>query len=131
MSILRPESGQKSRVPHANPTFSHQGEGHLNLKGNADAALDDGFWQQHLGAATYQYPELDYARDYKPAYQLVLELYVQQGAAGRFDDAVNGLEARWEASKGQSRLDWQQAKAIIVEAWNTLMNKGLDMQHPH
>lgn len=81
-----------------------------------------GYWRGHYrglpGGSALRYG------DYEPAVKLGLDAYMR--ARGRaLDDMESELEACYRRTRGVSRLDWEQARAIVRLAWNHLHLRGL------
>ncbi len=85
---------------------------------------DDLYWRDtYLTTPYYQsaiivVSDLDYDRDYQPAYRLGYEDRSQYAPHHRFEEAEGELSQKWELVKGQSRLKWEQAKQAVRAAWD-------------
>lgn len=81
------------------------------------------YWREHYQATPYyrehndQLSDLNYDRDYGPAYRLGYESR-EQYASQKFDDIEQDLQHKWESFKGESRLKWEQAKQATKDAWD-------------
>ena len=78
------------------------------------AAQEDAYWSHAYRQAPYLRPGRDY-EDYAPAYCVGYCGYAQYG--GSFADAERCLGANWLRIKGDSRLDWDEARLAISAAW--------------
>ena len=82
------------------------------------------YWRENASYTTYYietrqfYENLDYERDYDPAYRVGYEQRTQYDKNTRFEDIELDLKAKWEHIKGQSILSWEQAKHAVRDAWN-------------
>ncbi len=81
-----------------------------------------GYWRGHYrglpGGSALRYG------DYEPAVKLGLDAYMR--SRGRaIDDMEDELEACYRRTRGPSRLDWAQARAVVRLAWNHLHLRGL------
>lgn len=76
-----------------------------------------------------QYSLADYAkrrrsgvnrwRDVYPAYAFALASHAGDWPRGT-DDTEAELAAHWEQARGESRLEWAQARAVVEDAWLAL-----------
>jgi hypothetical protein len=55
--------------------------------------------------------------DYEPAYKLGYDAYGNYRGR-KFDDIESDLERNWEATKGNSRLAWNEAKGAVRDGWH-------------
>ncbi len=71
-------------------------------------------------AATKRDARFDYETDYRPAYRY--GTYARSAYAGRaWDDSLESqLASGWDKAKGGSRMNWEDAKASVKEAWHGL-----------
>ena len=81
-----------------------------------DPTLEDNYWREHYTHEPYSDHGLSYD-DYGPAYRTG---YEGRGRyPGRsFDDVQNDLQANYERTRGNSRLDWYQGKSAVRAAWD-------------
>ncbi|MFK3648590.1 hypothetical protein ACI2IY_09115 [Lysobacter enzymogenes] len=81
-----------------------------------------GYWRGHYrglpGGSALRYG------DYEPAVKLGLDAYMR-ARGRRLDDMEHELEICYRRTRGLSRLDWEQARAIVRLAWNHLHLRGL------
>lgn len=56
-------------------------------------------------------------RDYEPAYNLGYNAYASNRGR-KFDELESDLERTWEATKGNSRLAWNEAKSAVRDGWH-------------
>lgn len=87
---------------------------------------EDTYWREsHQNTPYYQesqkvYPDLDYERDYRGAYRLGYEDRANRDAKVDFTEAEPDLRSNWEKTKGESRLQWEEAKFAVKDAWNRM-----------
>ena len=55
--------------------------------------------------------------DYEPAYKYGYDTYGQYRGQ-RFEDAEAQLSRDWDATKGNSRLAWNEAKGAVKDGWH-------------
>ena len=81
-----------------------------------DPTAEDAYWRSTYENEPYRASGYDY-NDYGPAYKLG---YEGRGRyAGRsFEQVEPQLASDWEASKGNSRLAWNDAKSATRAAWH-------------
>lgn len=56
---------------------------------------------------------------YDLAYRYACEQHARKKSR-TFDEAETELKAGWEATKGTSRLTWEDARQVIRTAWNNI-----------
>ncbi|WP_411849359.1 hypothetical protein ACLB90_09975 [Stenotrophomonas sp. LGBM10] len=59
-------------------------------------------------------------RDLYPAYAFALTTHYADWPRGTGDDTDGELAEHWEQMRGQSRLGWPQARAVVEDAWLAL-----------
>jgi hypothetical protein len=84
----------------------------------------------HAAADDRQYSLADYRqrrdrhgtpwRDLCPAYAFALRTHVGGWPRGPMADTDSELAAHWEHVRGESQLDWRQARPVIEDAWQAL-----------
>ena len=85
------------------------------FEGNTE---EDNYWRTQHVSTKYYNPQYDYDTDYRNAYGYG---YVQRKRYGRdqsFDLVEQDLQRNWAASRGNSRLEWVDAKHAVRDAWN-------------
>ncbi|MEI2431167.1 MULTISPECIES: hypothetical protein [Lysobacter] len=87
-----------------------------------DMESELGYWRGHYrglpGGSALRYG------DYEPAVKLGMDAFMRSRGRG-IDDMEDELEACYRRTRGLSRLDWQQARAVVRLAWNHLHLRGL------
>lgn len=78
------------------------------------ARVEDLYWSQNYWKEPYFRADYDY-EDYAPAYCVGYTGYAQYG--GSLEDAEKSLRANFIRIKGDSRLDWEQAREAVLAAW--------------
>ncbi|MDQ3289332.1 MAG: glycine zipper family protein [Pseudomonadota bacterium] len=89
-------------------------------RGVADRIDEEGeneYWRNEYQTRPYAKHEYDFDRDYSSAYSYGLRAREQMGTR-TFDEAENELRDGWEQSRGESRLDWDEARPAIRDAFN-------------
>lgn len=84
---------------------------------------EDAYWrEQHRDSPYFHesrstYDDLDYDRDYRSAYEVGYKNRPLFDSDTHFEQVETELRTQWEAIKGPSRLDWEQAKYAAKDAW--------------
>lgn len=55
--------------------------------------------------------------DYKPAYQYGYDTYGQYRGQ-KFDDIEGELERKWDSTRANSRLAWNEARGAVKDGWH-------------
>lgn len=84
-----------------------------------DPVESDAYWREHYTERPYVRAGVPYS-DYQDAYRYGGESY---GRYDSFDAAEDDLAQRWNTSRGQSRLDWNDAKAAVRDGWHRVERK--------
>lgn len=74
------------------------------------------YWRETSRTRPYYSDEHDFQRDYAGVYHagaVARGEYPEQS----WDDTEHRLQAGWEARRGESRLDWEQARPALQDAW--------------
>lgn len=81
-----------------------------------DPTVEEGYWKDSYAREPYYQRGLTFD-DYAPAYRLGGES--RGNFAGRtFDDVEEDLAGRYEEMRGDSRLEWEDAKQATRAAWD-------------
>ncbi|MGB3492743.1 MAG: hypothetical protein WBA57_08440 [Elainellaceae cyanobacterium] len=84
-----------------------------------DPTIEDSYWRDHHRSRSYTKSDYDYDNDYSSAYRTGYEGYSQYSNEGMtYADAEPRLKSDYEKRKGNSRLDWNNAKDATRDAWN-------------
>ena len=79
------------------------------------------YWKENYNKTPYykdaltHYPDLEYDRDYSGAYNLGYTSR-RENEGRHFDEMEGSLQQKWEETKRESRLKWEQAKHAIKDA---------------
>jgi hypothetical protein len=107
--------------------------GGLVGKGAAEAVnptVEDEYWRENYTSRDYIDSDSDY-EEYKPAYQYGWESYSRYGSQGKsFDDVSNDLERDWRNRRGESQLEWDNAKPAVRDAWDRVESCRIDRRGP-
>ena len=76
----------------------------------------DSHWRSNYNKSNYYVSGREW-NDYSPAYQMGYDTYPKyRGRA--FNEVESDLERNWEATKGNSRLAWNEAKSAVRDGWH-------------
>lgn len=78
-------------------------------------AAEDVYWSQNYSTRPYVRPGSSYA-DYQDAYRFGWE----SAGSGydNFDTAEPDLRDKWSSVRGNSRLDWEDAREAVRDSWH-------------
>jgi hypothetical protein len=94
------------------------GLGGKALAEHYDPTVEEAHWRDNFEREPYYQRGMTYD-DYSPAYRLGGE--TRSRSTGRsFDDVEGELAERYDEVRGESRLDWENAKHATRAAWNRL-----------
>jgi phage tail tape-measure protein len=85
-----------------------------------DPTAEDAHWRSAYENEPYRNAAYNYD-DYAPAYKLGYENRSRY-AGRKFNEVENELASDWEATKGNSRLAWDDAKHASRAAWHRVEN---------
>jgi hypothetical protein len=80
-----------------------------------DPAEEDRYWRDNYSNRPYIQSDSSYD-DYAPAYRYGVESYTRYPDRS-FDDLETDLGRDWNASRGNSQLEWEHAKHASRDAW--------------
>ena len=60
--------------------------------------------------------------DYQPAYKYGYDTYGEYRGQ-KFEDIEGELERKWDATRADSRLEWQEAKGAVRDGWHYIERK--------
>ena len=80
-----------------------------------DPTVEERYWRENYERQPYHQKGMAYD-DYAPAYRLGWESRNRSQSA-RFEDAESRLETDYDAMRGNSPLDWSDAKPATRAAW--------------
>lgn len=87
------------------------------LADRVDAGGEADYWRNAYDTRSYAKHEYDFDRDYLPAYQYGLQARDQYGTRG-FDENEDRMRDDWNRVRGDSRLDWNEARPAVRDAFN-------------
>ena len=74
------------------------------------------YWKSNYQAAPYYTTGREWS-DYEPAYKYGYSAF-GSNRGRKFDEVENDLQAKWDATRGTSRLAWVDAKAAVRDGWH-------------
>lgn len=80
-----------------------------------DPTVEEAYWRDNYGDRPYIDKKLGYD-DYRPAYGYGVAAYGKYEGRS-FDDVEGDLSSGWTTARGNSRLDWPQARSATRDAW--------------
>ena len=85
--------------------------------------VEDEYWRGAHSTRPYVQGDYSYETDYRPAYEYGWQ---SRGAyAGQsFDQADPELAGQWDQRRGQSRLEWENARHAARDAWNRVEERA-------
>lgn len=87
---------------------------------------EEAYWRSEVQSTPYYantltvYDDLDYDQDYAEAYRLGYMERANYSPETRFEDVEGELHRKWELSEKKSRLNWNEAKDAVRDAWNRI-----------
>ena len=85
-----------------------------------DPAAEDRYWRDNYSNRPYIRSGSSYD-DYAPAYRYGVESYARYPDIS-FDDLEPDLGRDWNASRGDSKLEWEHARHASRDAWQRVSN---------
>ena len=80
------------------------------------------YWKENYLAAPYYVAGREWT-DYEPAYKLGYSAYGSN--SGRtFDDIEGDLQRNWDATRGDSKLAWVDARGAVHDGWQYVGRSG-------
>ena len=83
---------------------------------NTNPTVEDRYWEENYRSRPYFEAGIAY-EEYRPAYRYGWEARVRH-ADEAFDDVEPDLERGWDQARAGCKLDWQQAKPAVRDAWD-------------
>lgn len=84
-----------------------------------DPTAEDAYWRAQHQNEPYFVKDRNYDDDYAPAYRTGYEGRTRY-ADRTFEQAEPSLRSEYEATKGKSRLNWEEAKDATRAAWHRI-----------
>lgn len=81
-----------------------------------DPTHEDAYWRENFDSRPYVTSGTNYD-EYGPAYAFGIDSY-SKNRERSFDDVEPELSSKWDTSRGNSNLDWPQAKHAARDAWH-------------
>ena len=81
-----------------------------------DPEMEDSYWRENWSERSYIDGGFTYDQDYGPAYRYGVDSYMRYPER-HYDDIETDLAAGWHEARGESRLDWDRARAATRDAW--------------
>jgi hypothetical protein len=78
--------------------------------------VEDSYWRENYKTRPYARDNASYD-EYQPAYRVGWES-ASQYRGRKFDEVESDLETRWSSSRGNSRLEWSDAREAARDAWH-------------
>ena len=83
-----------------------------------DPTREEAYWRAEYANTDYYREGHDFDRDLHPAYAVGYANRARYPADARFEDHESELERSWHEVKGESRLEWEEARRATRDAWN-------------
>jgi len=80
--------------------------------------LEDAYWREAHAKEPYYNPDRRYG-DYAPAYRMGWVSRARYGG-GAFEQYEPAFRNDWDFVKGESRLDWEEAKHAVKAGWQRI-----------
>ena len=93
------------------------GAGHAAAEA-IDPTREEAYWRAQHANADYYREGHEFDRDLHPAYAVGYANRARYPADARFEDHESDLERSWHEVKGESRLEWEEARRATRDAWN-------------
>ncbi len=81
--------------------------------------LEEKYWSENYH--TRAYVKESNFETYRPAYRYGVEAY-QKNAGREFDDIEPNIRNNWGAARGESKLEWEEAREAARDAFNRVKN---------
>ncbi len=91
-----------------------------------DPTIEDAYWRENHSKQPYARQDCAF-EDYQGGYQTGYKGWTRYGNSGRrFEDLETEFKSDYDLNRGQSRLDWTQARAAARAAWDRLDQTRLE-----
>ena len=81
-----------------------------------DPRAEDEYWRQNWNTRDYVDNQYSYDQDYSSAYRYGVDAYTQYPGRN-YDEIESDLSTGWDRARGESRLDWSNARHATRDAW--------------
>ena len=90
-----------------------------------DPAAEDAYWREKWSSRPYAEGDDDFSfDDYSPAFRAGYTGFAEFSAPGtRFEDVEERLARNYEEDRGDSRMEWQQARVAARDAWDRVSSR--------
>ena len=78
--------------------------------------VEDGYWRENYTSRPYVRDNVTYD-DYRPAYKMGWESR-ERFNGRKFDEVEPDLQKNWASTRGNSRLEWNDAREAARDAWH-------------
>lgn len=85
------------------------------------------YWRERYPSEPYYDSSLAFD-EYEPAYRLGHQSRAQD-IIRAYEDVERDLETRWASERGQSRLEWTQARQAVKRGWEDALNVDPRLGH--
>ena len=82
-----------------------------------DPTGEDLYWQEEYKRRPYYNSAYNYEKDYAPAYSYGVDARSRLGDRAWDESTEAELERDWASARGQSALEWRDAKAAVHDSW--------------
>lgn len=87
-----------------------------DIEERVSSTVEDEYWRENFATRPYVCADLDY-KWYQPAYRYGWESRAALKNA-KWDDVESKLDAEWMMRRGESMLEWDDARPAALDAWN-------------
>ncbi len=84
-----------------------------------DTSAIDAYWRDNFAGRPYVPAGARYD-DYEPAYRYGTQSYLATDHAQAWEEVEDELSAGWPSARGESRLDWNDTRHAVRDAWQRL-----------
>jgi hypothetical protein len=91
-----------------------------HLAEDVNPSVEEKYWRENF--ATRPYAANSSYEQFSPAYRYGWESYAQYNGT-EFDEAEIDLERDWDNAKGESPLEWNDAKHATRDAWDRVASR--------
>lgn len=79
----------------------------------------EAYWREHFAQRPYVRAGARY-EDYQDAYRFGIREYARTDHPRTWDEMADTLGLRWDATRGDSRLSWEEAEPAVRDAWERM-----------
>lgn len=85
-----------------------------------DPTAEEAYWRDNHQNRDYYNSEYTFEDDYLPAYKYGWESRSRHANVNEFDEVEGPLENEWRTARVKSRLEWDQARPAVRDAWTRI-----------